>query len=95
MRVSQGEDGLLHAAQAAIVLDVSNQRILQLVDSGALRHWEFFGRKYVSARELVSRRSADVKKGGRPKKTVTERVKGTVKNLVTMDSAQVVSAALD
>ncbi len=94
MKVSQREDGLLHPAQAALVLDVCKQRVLQLIDAGTLRHWDFFGRKYLSARELVARRAADVKTG-RPRKTVAARVKGTVKSLAMMDGAQVVSAALE
>jgi hypothetical protein len=95
MRVSQREDGLLHPAQAAIVLNVSNQRVLELILTGHLHCWEFFGRKYLSARELVARREGEVSKGGRPKRTVAERVKATARTLAMMDGAQVVSAALE
>jgi hypothetical protein len=94
MEVSRTEQGLLRPAQAALVLDVSNQRVLQMIDSGVLGHWEFFGCKYLSARDLVARRAAEVK-GGRPKKSFGQRVKTTAKTLAIMDGAQVVSAALE
>jgi excisionase family DNA binding protein len=93
MRLSTSEEGLLHPAQAALVLDVSNQRVLELIETKRLRSWEFWGRKYLSARELVARRASDVK-GGRPKRTVAQRLVSSAKHLAMNDSAQVASAAL-
>ncbi len=93
-RVSEAESGLLHPAQAALVLNVSNQRVLELIATKRLRAWEFWGRKYLSVRELADRASSDIKTG-RPKRSLVQRVKATGKTLAMMDGAQVASAVLE
>jgi hypothetical protein len=94
MELSSREKGLLLPAQAAIVLGVSNQRVLQLVQAGKFQAWEFFGKSYVSAREIEERRASDVK-SGRPPRRLGQRIKNTGKVLASMDGPQIVAALLD
>jgi hypothetical protein len=94
MELSSREKGLLLPAQAAIVLGVSNQRVLQLVEAGKFQSWEFFGKSYVSAREIEQRRSADVK-SGRPPRSLAQRLKNTGKIIASMDSRQLAAVVLD
>ena len=49
------EEGLLNCAQAGLVLDVSTQRVSELVRLRKLTRFEFFGRPYVSLREVGDR----------------------------------------
>jgi hypothetical protein len=95
MKVSRQEDGLFLPAQAAIALEVSNQRVLELIEVGRLRSWEFFGKRYVSCREVMQRVQSERLKGGRPKRTLGERVTSSAKILAGSDVAQVVSTALE
>jgi hypothetical protein len=94
MKVSQQEEGLFLPAQAAQALDVSHPRVLQLMAAGQLRKWEFFGKRYVSCREVKHRRDSDVK-NGRPKRSFGARLKSAVKIVAGMDVQQVASAALE
>jgi hypothetical protein len=94
MELSSLEKGLLLPAQAAIVLGVSNQRVLQLIDAGKFQSWEFFGKSYVSAREIEQRRASDVK-SGRPPRGLAQRLKNTGKMIVSMDAPQFVAAVLE
>jgi hypothetical protein len=93
-KVSVEEDGLFLPAQAAIALDVHPSRVLQLMDVGIFRTWHFFGKRYLSCREVGARRQADVKTG-RPRKSVAQRVKGTVKMLAMTDAHQAVSVLVE
>ena len=68
-RASIEHEGLLNHAQAALVLDVSPRRIGELVELGKLTRLDFLGRTYVSVKEIVQRRKADVK-AGRPPRSV-------------------------
>lgn len=95
MDVSREEGGLLSGQQAAILLDVSQQRVVQLMDAGALTTWEFLGKRYVSGREVAARRVADVNKGGRPRRNVVQRLKAMGKVVKANDRYQVASAILD
>ncbi len=61
------EDGLVNHAQAALILDVSTRRIGELVETRKLRRFEFLGRTYVSVREVLERRGADIKAGRPPR----------------------------
>src|SRR5437899_86506 len=68
-RVSVREDGLLNHAQAAAVLEVSSRRVAELVELGKFTRHNFLGRTYVSVREVLGRREADVK-AGRPPRSI-------------------------
>ncbi len=94
IKLSKEEGGLLLPYQAALVLDVSRVRIFQLLDAGLLASWDFFGQRYLSVQQLQARRDADVK-GGRPKKTLAQRVVGTAKSLSRTNAAQMISAAVE
>src|SRR6266566_2699764 len=82
--VSQQEEGLLNHAQAAAVLDVSTRRVGELVELGKLTRLNFLGRTYVSVREIMARRDADVK-AGRPKRTTAQRLRNAGKALAKYD----------
>jgi hypothetical protein len=93
MRVSVEEEGLLSPSQAAHVLSVSPERINQLVRSGVLNRWEFFGKPYVSAAEVLARRKADIK-NGRPARSVAGRLKVAAKVAMSNDAAQWLTEAV-
>jgi hypothetical protein len=80
-RISKREEGLLNHSQAASVLDVSTRRIGELVELGKLERYDFLGRTYVSVREILVRRGADVK-AGRPPRSIAQRI-GTVAKVLT------------
>lgn len=90
-RVSQREEGLLNHAQAAAVLEVSPRRVGELVELGKLTRYDFLGRTYVSVREILNRREADVK-AGRPSRSVSQRIRAAAKVVRQYD---VVNAAID
>jgi hypothetical protein len=90
-RVSMREEGLLNHAQAAAVLDVSPRRIAELVELGKLCRFDFLGRTYVSVREVLERRSAELK-AGRPRGSVAQKVRRAAKILGNYDA---VNAAID
>jgi hypothetical protein len=73
-RVSKEQEGLLNHAQAAAVLDVSTRRVGELVELGRLTRHDFLGRTYVSVREVLQRREADVK-AGRPLRSIGQRIR--------------------
>ena len=95
VRVSRSEEGLVLAFQAAHLLGISNQRVCQLADKGALSSWEFWGKRYYSLKELGERRIADRKTGGRPRRTFVQMAKVAGKVIGGMDCAQVGAALLD
>lgn len=82
------QDGLLNFTQAATLLGVSQQRVSQLVRDGILTRYTFCGHHYVSMKEARARREADVK-GGRPKRSVAQRVAVSVKAALQTDRVQV------
>ena len=55
--------------------------------TGVLRRFTFCGAHYVSYREVVARRKADIK-GGRPKRGLAERVAVSLKTAAQTDHAQ-------
>jgi len=77
-RVSQREEGLLNHAQGAAVLEVSTRRIGELVELGKLTRYDFLGRTYVSVREILERREADVK-AGRPSRSIAQRIRAAAR----------------
>lgn len=68
LEVSAAEGGLMTAAQAAIVLGVCRQSVMQSIERGKLRSWQFFGRPMVSNVDVVARLKGPREKGGRPRK---------------------------
>ena len=84
-RVSVREDGLLNHAQAAVVLDISPRRVAELVELGKLTRHDFLGRTYVSVREVLERREADVK-AGRPPRSIAQRMRAAAKVVSSYDA---------
>ncbi len=60
------EEGLLNYAQAALLLNVSVKRINELVRQRTLDPFEFFGRRYVSVRQVRERYREGLKAGFPP-----------------------------
>src|SRR6266480_4258777 len=77
-KASFEHEGLLNHAQAALILDVSTRRVGELVELGKLTRLNFLGRTYVSVKEIVARREADVK-AGRPVRSVAQRIRAAAK----------------
>jgi hypothetical protein len=92
-KASFEHDGLLNHPQAALILDVSTRRVGELVELGKLTRLDFLGRTYVSVREVVARREADVK-AGRPKRTIVQRIKNTAKAFAQYDAVQAAVTAV-
>jgi hypothetical protein len=90
-KASFDHDGLLNHAQAALVLDVSTRRIGELVELGKLTRFDFLGRTYVSVKEIIQRRDADLK-AGRPPRSIAQRIRKAAKMMSQYD---VVHAAVD
>ena len=90
-RVSVQENGLLNHAQAAAVLGVSPRRVAELVELGRLTRHDFLGRTYVSVREVLERREADVK-AGRPARSIPQRIRAAARVVGNYDA---VNAAID
>jgi hypothetical protein len=65
-QASSEEGGLIAKAHAALVLGVSKQRIGDLVAEKRLREHEFFGKEFISCRDLEAFRKVE-RKTGRPK----------------------------
>lgn len=83
-KASMEHDGLLNHAQAGLILDVSARRIGELVELGKLTRLDFLGRTYVSVKEILVRREADIR-AGRPKRTLGQRVKGVARTIIHYD----------
>jgi len=82
------QEGLLNHSQAALFLDVTPARVTELVNLGTLRRFDFLGRTYVSVKEVMDRRKADVA-AGRPRRgKLVERLALTAKVLARNDPAQ-------
>lgn len=89
--ISQREEGLLNHAQAAAVLGVSARRIGELVELGKFARYNFLGRTYVSVREVLERRNAEVK-AGRPPRSIGQKIRTAAKVLGNYDA---LNAAID
>ena len=81
------QKGLLNVPQTAILLDVSRERVYELIELGKLKRWLFTGRMYLSYSEVQERREQDIK-AGRPRRSALERVIVGVKAAVKTDSTQ-------
>jgi len=92
-RASIEHEGLLNHAQAALVLDVSPRRIGELVELGKLTRLNFLGRTYVSVKEIVQRRKADVK-AGRPPRSVAQNLGKVAQIMSHYDLVNVAVGAL-
>ena len=90
-RISKREEGLLNHAQAAAVLEVSTRRVGELVELGKLTRYDFLGRTYVSVRDVLERREADVK-AGRPVRSIGQRLRAAAKIVGNYDP---LNAAID
>jgi hypothetical protein len=84
-RVSKREEGLLNHVQAGAVLEVSARRVAELVELGKLTRLNFLGRTYVSVREVLERREADVK-AGRPARSIAQRIRAAAKVVSNYDA---------
>jgi hypothetical protein len=89
--VSQREEGLLNHAQAAAILGVSPRRIGELVQLGKFCRYNFLGRTYVSVREVLERRKAELKVG-RPPLSIAQKIRTAAKILGNYDA---LNAAID
>lgn len=65
--VSRVEGGLITCSLAAEILRVSTPAVQDLVNRRKLSKWVFFGKSFVSAREVDLRNNSPRQKGGRPK----------------------------
>ena len=81
------QKGLLNVQQTAILLDVSRERIYELMELGKLKRYEFTGRVYLSYAEVQERREQDIK-AGRPRRGVLERVIVGLKAAAETDKTQ-------
>jgi len=90
-RVSVEQNGLLNHAQGGAVLGVTARRVAELVELGRLTRYDFLGRTYVSVREVLERREADVK-AGRPPRSITQRLRTAAKIVGNYDA---INAAID
>ncbi len=92
-RVSQQEEGLLNHVQAGAILGVSSRRVGELVELGKLTRHDFLGRTYVSVREVLQRREAEVK-AGRPARSMGERARTAARVLRNYDAVNVAIDAI-
>jgi hypothetical protein len=81
------EKGLLNFQQGATLLGVTRQRVYEMSMTGILRRFTYCGAHYVSYREVLERRQADIK-GGRPKRGLVERLAVSLKAATQTDRAQ-------
>ena len=66
---SEYAGGLLPQAQAARVLDLSKQRVNDLVADGRLVEHDFFGKNFISCADIAKFKTLD-RPSGRPKKSI-------------------------
>jgi hypothetical protein len=81
------QKGLLNVIQAATYLEVSRERIYELMERNILRRYEFLGRVYLSFEQVYDRRKAEIK-SGRPKRSLAKRIAVSVKAAAQTDSVQ-------
>lgn len=54
MSIALAEGNLINVSTAARLLGLSNQRVYVFLQEGTLKSWEFFGKTWVSAQEVLS-----------------------------------------
>jgi hypothetical protein len=69
------------------LLDVSRERVYELMELGKLTRYEFTGRTYLSYAEVYERREADIK-AGRPRRGILETMVVGLKAAAKSDKAQ-------
>jgi len=68
-------------------LEISRERVYELMELGMLTKYEFLGRTYMSFKEIQTRRQADLK-AGRPKRGLLRRIALGVKEIANTDVEQ-------
>jgi hypothetical protein len=61
--------GLVPQAQAALILELSKQRVNDLVADGRLREHDFFGKNFIACSDIAKFQEKQ-RRSGRPKKTI-------------------------
>ena len=79
--------GLLSVIQTALLLEVSRERVYELIERDLLKAYPFFGHIYLSFDEVEKRRKADIK-SGRPKRSLLKRVVVGLKAAAKTDAIQ-------
>jgi hypothetical protein len=82
------EKGLLNHVQAATVLGVSVKRISELVRIRKLSRFDFMGRTYVSASEVMTRYQEEIAAGERSRLSLSQKVLTVAKVALAMDKGQ-------
>lgn len=89
-RMSQAmidEEGLLNLPQTGLLLNVSTKRISELVRERKLKSFQFFGRTYVSVKD-VRKRYREGLKAGFPPLTKGQRIIASVRAALKTDRYQ-------
>jgi hypothetical protein len=81
------EEGLLNLPQAGLLLNVSTKRISELVRERKLKSFQFFGRTYVSVKD-VRKRYREGLKAGFPPLTKGQRIIASVRAALKTDRHQ-------
>ena len=87
-KVTEREEGLVNIPQAAILLDVSRERVRELMQLGTLSRFEFLGHIYLSFRQIKERRAQEVK-SGRPKRNFLQKFGAGLHATALTDKLQV------
>ena len=87
-KVTEREEGLVNIPQTAILLDVSRERVRELMQLGTLSRFEFLGHIYLCFREINARRSQDIK-SGRPKRNFLQKLGAGLHATAYTDKLQV------
>ena len=86
-KVTEREEGIVNISQASILLEVSRERIRELMQLGTLSRFEFLGHIYLSYREVKARREQDIK-AGRPKRNILQRIAKSIHAAAHTDKLQ-------
>jgi hypothetical protein len=81
------QKGLLNVIQASTYLEVSRERIYELMERKLLDRYDFLGRVYLSFKQVQKRRRDDVQ-AGRPKGSIARRIAVSLKAAVQTDPIQ-------
>jgi hypothetical protein len=81
------QKGLLNVIQAGTYLEVSRERIYELMERKILDRYDFLGRVYLSFKQVQQRRRDDIQ-AGRPKASLARRVAISIKAATQTDPIQ-------